>query len=205
MGIIYHNQKPLFLEHKKRYVLIFNKFMTHKIISKSITEYDTLKEANEEIELIHEFYKNEPRPETYKTPSGFIDYNFDNGSFFWGYVLLDFEEEKIKFGNDGLYGDMDWKKCDKLFLKDYFFRKKDEIPEDYKFSTYDEYSGWLIYRWNKDHYNHLFNQDEQQPKQKSKTQKSDNKVSPPTDEEIIENDFDKKYDKYLLKKYEDRW
>ena len=204
MRLIYYTQKPLFLNNTKRYVLIFNKFTKYKLISKSITEYDTLKEANEEIKLIHELYENDPRPEVVRQCGDYTEYNFDNGGYFWGYVLLDFKEERIlKWGNDYLYGDMVWKKCDKLFLKDYFFRKKDEIPEGYGFDK-DEYCGWLIYRWNRNYYNHMFGLDNKPIKQEEKrTKKVDD--SPLTTEEIIEDDFDKEYDKYLLKKFENRW
>ena len=204
MGLIYNNRQPLFINNTKRYVLIFNKFTKYKLLSKSITEYDTLEEANEEIKLINELYRDDPRPKIISRSGDYIEYDFDNGGHLWGYVLLDFKEERIlKWGNDCLYGDMYLKKCDKLFLKDYFFRKEDEIPKNYVFNV-DEYHGWLIYRWNRNYYNSLFSLDKKPTKQKENPVEKIND-SPLTDEEIIENDFDKEYDKYLLKKYEDRW
>lgn len=138
---------PIFYNNKKRYVIRFNTF-TDKILSKSVTEYDTLDEAMEEIKLLNEFYKSTPRPERQKRDKYSTTYDvfYSEGAMYWGYVLLDYEEQKIlKIGNDGLYGGIN-KKYDPLILLDHFFRKEEEIPKNYSWDV-GEFDGWLQFRW----------------------------------------------------------
>lgn len=45
-----------------------------------------------------------------------------------------------------IYFNDDYKEIRPLMLKDYFFRKKDEVPNSYSWD-YGEYEGWLQYRW----------------------------------------------------------
>ena len=82
---------------------------------------------------------------TFETRSKIID-NFQSiGEAFWGYLVADCETEKIiKWGHDCLrvYN----KESDIRRIKDWIFRKDDEIPKDYKWSN-GEYEGWLQYRW----------------------------------------------------------
>lgn len=138
---------PLFYNNEKRFVLRFNLF-TDKVISKSITEYDTLEEAMEEIRLIHECYQNTPKPERKKRGKYASTYDifFPTGAMFWGYILLDYQENKIiKIGNDGLFGGIG-KRTDPLILMDYFFRKPEDVPKDYKWDL-GEFDGWLQFKW----------------------------------------------------------
>ena len=145
---------------RKKYVLVFNKWSIYSTHS-DITEYDTLKEANEEIKLLEEIYADTPRPKVksrYNGSSGYFhkykrcvslyDYAWGDmylGEAFWGYLLLDREAEKIvKWGNDYLKAYAP--STDVRRVKDEFLRGEDEIPEKYKWDD-GEYLGWLQYRW----------------------------------------------------------
>ena len=140
------------MKHSKQYMVIFNKWSKYKF-HEDKTEYDALKEANEEVALLEEMYRDTPRPQLRKyhydkKSKNICDYEWasiDAEEYFWGYVLIDFEEEKIlKWGHDGLNGLN--KETDIRKLKDEFFRKEDEIPKDYKWDV-GEYDGWLQFRW----------------------------------------------------------
>lgn len=184
---------PLFIEHTKRYVVFFNLFNL-KLISKSITEYDNLKDAEEEIKLLKEFYKDSDNVLVSDENSKFGSYRY------YGYFLLDFETEKIlKSGGTGLFIEKInrrefFKGANKLWMKDIFFRKKDEIPEDYKWSSDAEYAGWLLYRWDRNSYNQKFGL---VPKKKSEKKSNDNS------EDIVEvgeyDDIQDRFDDYLDK------
>lgn len=145
------------MKHSKRYAVIFNKWSVYKNIE-SVTEFDTLKEVNEEVELLEMMYKDTPRPEhkyaswnkyaKFSKSTIVTDYHWlsaDAGEAFWGYLVVDFEDERIlKWGHEDLRAykrDTDSRK-----LKDWLFRKPNEIPKDYKWDI-GEYDGWLQYRW----------------------------------------------------------
>ena len=49
------------MKHTKRYAVVFDKWGKYSS-HQDITEFDTLKEANEEIELIEKMYADTPRP-----------------------------------------------------------------------------------------------------------------------------------------------
>ena len=143
---------------RKRYVLVFNKWSIYSTHS-DITEFDTLKEANEEIQLLEEIYADTPRPKAkyYHRNYSYIhdkrcknvyDYSWGGkylGEAFWGYLLLDTESERIlKWGHDYLQNYSP--SSDIRKIKDTFLRGEDEIPKDYKWDN-GEYLGWLQYRW----------------------------------------------------------
>lgn len=143
------------MKHSKRYAVIFNKWSLYKNIE-SITEFDTMDEVYDEVNLIEEMYADTPRPEhRYRyyrhrqSPSTAVtDYRWNTsacGEAFWGYLVVDFQNEKIiKWGHDEL---RTYKKNgDQRRLKDWLFRGENEIPKDYKWKPY-EYDGWLQYRW----------------------------------------------------------
>ena len=143
------------MQHTKRYGIVFEKWSIYGF-HRDITEYDTIKEVNEEIALIEEMYKDTPRPEHKFRRSKFCnrksteisDYAWcaaNIGEAFWGYLVLDFEEEKLmKWGHDCLkYQNKD---SDPRLVKDIFLRGKDEVPKDYKWDC-GEYAGWLQFRW----------------------------------------------------------
>ena len=144
------------MKHTKRYMIIFNKWSLYKT-HEDISEYDTMLEVDAEIKLLEEAYGDTPRPKLkHSTRWGYRnnkstqvhEYIWDNpiiGEAFWGYLVVDAEAEKIvKWGNDCLRAynrDSDIRR-----IKDWLFRKDNEIPKDYKWSN-GEYEGWLQYRW----------------------------------------------------------
>ena len=143
------------MKHTKRYGIVFDKWSIYKH-HQDITEFDTIKEVNEEIELLEEMYKDTPRPEHRYSRSPYCNRKSTNisdyawcseyvGESFWGYLVVDFEEERIlRWGHDCLkyYN----KESDIKRLKDWLFRKEDEVPADYKWDV-GEYQGWLQFRW----------------------------------------------------------
>ena len=143
------------MQHTKRYGIVFDKWSIYDF-HRDITEYDTMKEVNEELALIEELYKDTPRPEHKFSRSKYCnrkstdisDYAWcaeSVGEAFWGYLVLDFEEEKIlKWGHDCLKYQN--KESDPRVVKDIFLRGDDEVPENYKWDC-GEYTGWLQFRW----------------------------------------------------------
>lgn len=138
----------------KRYVLIFDKYRNYDGKKPSITEYDNLNDLHEEIKLLNEYYKDTPQPVLVQKRYGSSNtYSFSGDAYFWGYIVLDFETQKIiESGNDGInvhyqYGYKKIKgKSIGNNIKDFFFRKDDEIPKNYHWDI-GEYEGWLQYRW----------------------------------------------------------
>jgi hypothetical protein len=144
------------MQHTKRYMIIFNKWSYYKT-HEDISEYDTMLEVDAEIKLLEEAYGDTPRPKLKSSNRWYhrnekstqvLDYIWGNpiiGEAFWGYLVVDAEAEKIvKWGNDCLRAynrDSDIRR-----IKDWLFRKDDEVPKDYKWSN-GEYEGWLQYRW----------------------------------------------------------
>ena len=194
-------------------------------------EFDTKAEMNEVVRLYEELYKDTPRPEKIKThyvhkPTGKIlnqtylpwnlerrDYyevnehfDFSDGNArFWGYVLLDFEEEKIL----GVYHDkrdlwINWKTD--LSLLDKLFRKPGEIPENYKWDE-GEYQGWLQYRWG----NGLNAIEVEDKRNEQKNKKPSKSTTLPTKLEVTEeiDDLENKFSKQIEKEEKlrklDRW
>jgi len=154
------------IKPEHRYYIIFSKWknvIDYKALS--ITGYDNLNDALEEVKLLNEVYNNVPIPQkifskngSYYTNSKYkqinrYDWDFSNGSYFWGYALLDLENcEFIKISNNGVhigYGiphKINRKKD--LEVYDYFFRKENEVPKDYEWHRHGaEYKGWLQFRW----------------------------------------------------------
>lgn len=84
------------------------------------------------------------------------DYSEDN-AIFYGWTILNFETEKFTTGGDICeevylfsFDIPKLKRDPKKFLYykklDEYFRRDDEIPENYKWDD-GEYDGWLQYRW----------------------------------------------------------
>ena len=141
------------MKHTKRYMVIFDKWDKTNF-HEDTTEYDTITEALEEAKLLEEFYADTPEPEEIHRyiyngraiSTRYYDwYKSHPNAVLWGYVILDFEEERIvKWGHNQLkYVN---KNDDIRKVKDRFFRKSGEIPDGYKFDI-GEYEGWLQYRW----------------------------------------------------------
>lgn len=120
------------------------------------TEFDTEEEWKEEVKLIEEVYADTPRPHQEEIPRDkwhTKEWIFDVQDRFWGYMVLDFEREKIvKIGHDGIYNEHAYfvgnykKEYVTLKMLDEYFRGDDEIPKDYKWDL-GEYDGWLQFRW----------------------------------------------------------
>jgi hypothetical protein len=66
--------------------------------------------------------------------------------FYWGCIVLDYKECKIIQSVGERHPDFTKNFKNDLKLKDTFFRKPNEIPNDYKWDN-GEYEGWLQYRW----------------------------------------------------------
>ena len=140
------------MKHTKRYMVIFEKWGRIEF-HEDKTEFDTLTEAMEEAQLLEEFYADTPSPKKlsrYDWRTGRHTPYYEWGEpyldeYLWGYVILDFEEEKvIKWGHDQLKYVS--KNEDIRKVKDRFFRKDGEVPEGYKWDV-GEYEGWLQFRW----------------------------------------------------------
>lgn len=154
-------------KHTKRFMVIFSmwgkslsaRYMRGlsnlKEYAHSETEFDTESEWKEEVGLIEEVYADTPKP--YKVEREGSKYHekiwqFEVNSRFWGYLVLDFDKERIiKVGGDGIYeyhknGIGIGRELVNLRMLDELFRGEDEIPKNYVFDA-GEYEGWLQYRW----------------------------------------------------------
>lgn len=152
-------------KHTKRFMVIFSmwgkslsaKYMRGlsnlKEYVHSETEFDTESEWKEEVGLIEDVYADTPKP--YKVEIEGSKYHektweFEINSRFWGYLVLDFDEERVvKVGGDGIYEyhkNGIGRELVNLRMLDELFRGEDEIPKNYVFDT-GEYEGWLQYRW----------------------------------------------------------
>lgn len=137
----------------------------------SYEEFDTIDELHEAMKLYDDIYKDTPVP--YEIESYYYDavtgatkfdmwdnysirnrakliphhtYYGDGEYQHWGYVTLDFEEEKILGQYHTKFND-DWKQWrSNLDLLNTYFLKDGEIPKDYVWDE-GEYEGWLQYRW----------------------------------------------------------
>jgi len=143
-----------------KYCIIFNTWKdSYEYESFSCTEYDTLDDAMEEVKLLNEMYCNTPKPQKVYSKNGkhkdgtgwryeSYDWDFSDGRYFWGYVVLDMINCKfIKIVN-GLNNKIcTLSKTPDLHDYDLFFRGEDEIPTDYQWDVRGEYEGWLQFRW----------------------------------------------------------
>lgn len=161
----------------KRWIIEYSKYWnaTIKFLNASIEEFDTLEEVNEVAHMYDEIYGNAPTPkcikgywydekrnvkyseDEYKNYKRYTiseqlkhileHYTFDDDAYFYGYVIIDYEKEKIMSIVGNKFYPFDRKQVNKdLELKDILFRKDDEIPKGYKFAS-GEYEGWLQFRW----------------------------------------------------------
>lgn len=192
-------------------------------------EFDTKSDLYDAAKLYEEIYKDTPRPikisehyvnkisgatknslgwrdnqKDWKHIKEHIDY-FNGTAKYWGYVLIDFEEEKIL----GVFHDkrspwLNWK--NDLGLLDRLFRKPNEIPDDYKWDE-GEYTGWLQFRWGNG-LNAIEIEDRlNAEKQKSKNSSKKSTLAKPelNESEEIENKFDKITEKEEKTRKLNRW
>ena len=121
-----------------------------------ITKFDDIKEVEDFVKFIDEIYSDIIRPdvnESYKyrkkapkyCKSNENNYIYDENHFWWGYVVLDYKNEKVIMqGGVGLYDF--WNPMKSLAILDRYFRKEGEVPKDYVWDI-NEYEGWLRFRW----------------------------------------------------------
>jgi len=150
------------IDRPKKYVVLFSSWYEDNTTkSFSCTEFDTLDEALEEAKLINKLYNDTPKPvKIYKEIQSRYSskrkwyvkdnykWDFSNGGYFWGYVVIDMINQKFIKITNGLriFG---YKLTAKPDLIDYdmFFRGEDEIPQDYEWDERGEYEGWIQFRW----------------------------------------------------------
>lgn len=200
------------MEHTKRYML-YAKVWNDKKNTTYKEEYDTEAEWKNGLDEFLDFYKDVKVPSFKRKEifENFYDNNikkclqnysvhefdFSDGALFWRYAILDFDECRIiKYGGydvPNYYNSYmrnkparERKTLGKLYMKDLYFRGKDEIPKDYRWDV-GEYEGWLQFRWG-DGKNAV---DYVPPKKEKK------EVTP-----IIEDDYDEGEYEYLEEKYD---
>ena len=193
----------------KCYVLVFEVWNDKKW-TRTVNEFDTLDEVIGEAKLINVYYQDTPKPTRIYKEEGYRygkkEYNivFENGAKYWGYIIINYDNNQIiKIAHDGL---KQGKKID-LYMKDYFLRGVDEIPEDYKFECIAEYEGWLQYRWGdgKNAVGYVEPKKDLTPKKSSKLEmykdyEEDYELDEDYEYEAIENTFDDLLDKETKKK-----
>lgn len=151
--------KPRYhIERPTKYCVIFNTWRETPE-SFSCTEFDTIDDAMEEAKLLNEMYCNTPKPIKVYSKNGKhkdgigwrynnYDWDFSNGKYFWGYVILDMINCKfIKIVNGLKNKAYSLSKNPNLQDYDVFFRGENEIPTDYQWDARGEYEGWLQFRW----------------------------------------------------------
>lgn len=151
--------KPRYhIERPTKYCVIFNTWRETPE-SFSCTEFDTIDDAMEEAKLLNKMYCNTPKPVKIYSKNGKhkdgigwrydnYDWDFTNGKYFWGYVVLDMINCKfVKIVNGLKNKAYILSKNPDLQDYDVFFRGEDEIPTDYQWDTRGEYEGWLQFRW----------------------------------------------------------
>lgn len=148
----------------KRYCLIFSNW-TNVLLSYSISFFDSEDEIKEETMMLNNMYCSIAKPYKKNIGSKYdkkYEICFDDNSFYWGYVIFDFQKETYSCHHDGVVIPINKprfnynkyvvdcikvnNKSDKLVIKDYFLRKPNEIDPNYKFKQ-GEYEGWLQFRW----------------------------------------------------------
>lgn len=162
------------MKHNKRYMITIQEWgmkdsgfyknaSKEKFFTSQDIEVDTINEVNTWIDEINEYYSSPviERPDydakekyekivekqgKFETSITQENWTYDETHFFWGYVVMDFEEEKcIKYGGVSILNYI--KPLKNLALKDHYFRGDNEIPKDYVWDGKEEYQGWLKFRW----------------------------------------------------------
>lgn len=123
----------MYKKNTKRFMVIFERWSSN-IFNQDVEEFDDAKDADKHADLISKIYDNAK------------DYDRYGDKIKTGYVVLDFQREKIlRWGKSNEILKFS-KRCNPLRLKDIFFRKEEEIPANYVWDD-GEYEGWLQYRW----------------------------------------------------------
>ena len=193
---MYPNDKWLFQYNKtieKRYAVVFDMWQENKFLEE-VEQFDTLEEVAEYESLIVSTYCTTKHPVKEKVRGKKYNYtrlNWEGGACYWGYVVLDFQEEMVmKFEHDGLKfsyttrPSFNSKNRNEPKVKDYFFRKIGEVPNNYQWDD-GEYEGWLRFRWG-DGKNSLTYKKEYKPKKKKEVNAIEF-----SEADVIEDEFDK--------------
>lgn len=172
------------MNYNKRYIILFDVWSS-KTFDREQHEFDSYNEMTKYASFIDSIYLN-----TEETCDRYGDKKK------WGYVMLDSQKEKIlKWSATKRIVGID-SQTDKLYMMDYFFRKDDEIPKDYKWDD-GEYKGWLQYRWG-DGKNAISYKDKNS-KKLAKIINSDN------NEELIQDKYKQKDLKEKIYKKVNKW
>lgn len=229
--------KDFWYWHKKDnkpFCVMFAKW-TDELLSWSISFFDTIEEVKEETQLLEELYKSISRPykEVIPEESSYISKKYrivfdKENQYYWGYIIIDFKNEKIQYFRDGVYIPTTslkkkyWllnqcylfnKKEDQLIIKDKLLRtEKESNINDYKFNA-GEYDGWLQFRWgNGKNAIGVYKPEKENKTKKHSNYKPKDKYFKKYDEDIelteaekiqedMDKDFDKENSKYLMNKY----
>lgn len=223
--------------HKKEnkpFCVMFAKW-TDELLSWSISFFDTIDEVKEETQLLEELYQSVSKPYKEIIPNEYsyikkyrIVFDKEN-QYYWGYIIIDFENENIQYFRDGVYIPKNIiikkkyhflhncycfnKRQDQLLIKDTLLRKeKDNNINDYKFSL-GEYDGWLQFRWG-DGKNAIgvYKPEEEKKNNKHNNYKPKDKYFKKYEEDIelteveqIQEDMDKDLDKENSKRLMDKY
>ena len=178
------------MEHTKRYIVIFDVW-SERTFSEEKNEFDTENEWKEYVSLIDSIYKD--------TKPSYDMYGFEKE---WGYVVLDFNTEKIlKWSPNGRIWNVQ-KKRNPLEIKDIFFRGDNEIPKDYKWDD-GEYEGWLQYRWGDG--KNAIDYKETKPKRQGMCNITQNSCEEIDDGELIQDSYNKKLTRERIMNKIDKW
>lgn len=181
----------MYAENTKRFMLIFN-IWTDRVFHEEKQEFDTEKECREYACLIDSIYG--------KTEPTFDKFGIQKK---WGYVMLDFGNEKIiGWSKNGEICKF-CKSNNALVLKDHFFRKENEIPKNYKWDN-GEYEGWLQYRWG-DGKNAIDYKKPSNKKIRLTEENKNDKNLKRTDEDDIQDKFDNDIIKDRRRRKFERW
>lgn len=186
----------------KRFALLFAIWDNHKIDYKC-EEFDDLQSCQNVAKELEDIY-NELHVLPVKV-SPYV-YDYSNGGSFWGYGILDMEKcEFKKISKRGLrYSTYNIERPSDLDknpkIKDAFFR--DANVCDYEFECWEEYDGWIQYRWG-DGKNALNYTKPEKKKTHSNSWKTDNETVFEDNYWIddIEDKFDKEIEKEMHKTY----
>ena len=211
---------------KRYYSNKFNIYTHHK---EYIDEFDTLEEAKQAISMYQDMYKDTPKPQKVmahyyniktkeivtrpmwghpdrdfiKHIEGYFD--FSDGAMWWGYIVLDFEAERVVYAGGDNPENINYKNS--LAIRDKYFRKDGEIPNGYVWDD-GEYDGWLRFRWGDGQ-----NAVGYVPKSKKKEDVIEEASEEDLEEHVInyteadrlQDEFDEQYDKELVKYNMDKY
>lgn len=131
---------------KKQFALLFV-IWDDKSIKYDCEEFNTIDDCTSTSKELESLYKEHHRLPI-KISSYCYDYSGDRS--FWGYAIFDMYNHKVlKIKNAIKYSNLEITNSSTinkdLKIRDDFFR--DVVVEDYEFSCWEEYNGWLRYRW----------------------------------------------------------